>query len=73
MQDAFNLAWKLAMVVREEAPIELLASYEAERHPIDARIQGQTDLMFETFLLRNPLLKAARDFAAASLTPPRPI
>ena len=45
MQDAFNLAWKLAMVVREEAPIELLASYDAERHPIDARIQGQTDLM----------------------------
>ncbi|MBV8099993.1 MAG: FAD-dependent monooxygenase [Verrucomicrobia bacterium] len=67
MQDAFNLGWKLAMVLRKEAPSELLASYDGERHSVDARIQRQTDLMFETFLLRNPLLKAARDIAAAAL------
>ncbi len=34
VQDAFNLAWKLAMVVRGEAGTKLLDSYEAERMPI---------------------------------------
>ncbi len=32
--DAHNLAWKLAMVLREEADPALLDSYEAERRPI---------------------------------------
>ncbi len=33
VRDASNLAWKLAAVVREEAPAELLATYESERRP----------------------------------------
>ncbi len=32
MQDAFNLGWKLAMVLRGEAGEALLESYHAERH-----------------------------------------
>lgn len=32
MQDAFNLGWKLAMVLRGEAGETLLESYHAERH-----------------------------------------
>jgi 3-(3-hydroxy-phenyl)propionate hydroxylase len=31
VQDAENLAWKLAMVLRQEAPERLLASYDLER------------------------------------------
>jgi hypothetical protein len=61
LQDAFNLGWKLAMVVRGEAPEDLLDTFNSERHPIDARAQRQTDLMFRSFLLRNPVLKGARD------------
>ncbi|KAI5117949.1 hypothetical protein M0805_004714 [Coniferiporia weirii] len=34
IQDAFNLAWKLALVIQGAAPLSLLASYEAERRPI---------------------------------------
>ena len=34
MQDAHNLAWKLAMAVRGVAGDELLATYDAERRPI---------------------------------------
>ncbi|MEU9890938.1 FAD-dependent oxidoreductase [Sphaerisporangium sp. NPDC051011] len=34
MQDAFNLGWKLAAVVNEEADQVILDSYEAERRPI---------------------------------------
>lgn len=31
IRDAHNIAWKAAMVVRQEAPAAILASYEAER------------------------------------------
>ena len=34
LQDAHNLAWKLAAVVQGHAPKQLLRSYEAERRPI---------------------------------------
>lgn len=34
IQDAHNLAWKLAQVVKQEAPATLLATYEAERRPV---------------------------------------
>ena len=34
VQDAHNLAWKLARVLRAEAPATLLATYEAERRPV---------------------------------------
>jgi 2-polyprenyl-6-methoxyphenol hydroxylase-like FAD-dependent oxidoreductase len=29
LQDAYNLAWKLALVIRQRAPISLLESYTA--------------------------------------------
>jgi 2-polyprenyl-6-methoxyphenol hydroxylase-like FAD-dependent oxidoreductase len=32
--DAVNLAWKIAAVTQEWAPVELLDSYEAERRPV---------------------------------------
>jgi 3-(3-hydroxy-phenyl)propionate hydroxylase len=73
LQDAFNLSWKLAMVLRGEAPERLLASYDAERHPVDARVQRETDAMLGSFLLRNPALKAARDLAARVLVPLGPV
>lgn len=34
IQDAHNLAWKLAAVLHGEAAPALLASYQAERHPV---------------------------------------
>src|SRR4051812_23056686 len=38
MQDAVNLGWKLAQVVRGVAPESLLDTYTAERHPVAARV-----------------------------------
>ncbi len=38
IQDAFNLAWKLAMVVKGQAGKGLLDSYQAERAPIAKQI-----------------------------------
>ena len=38
MQDAFNLAWKLAAVIKGDAGDALLDSYHAERHPVGKRV-----------------------------------
>ncbi|QKC86362.1 FAD-dependent monooxygenase [Mesorhizobium sp. NZP2077] len=38
VQDAVNLGWKLAQVVKRISPESLLDSYHAERHPIAARV-----------------------------------
>ncbi|MRG28440.1 NAD(P)-binding protein [Laceyella tengchongensis] len=70
IQDAFNLAWKLAMVVKKEAPASLLDSYEAEREPIGKRIVQLTALATRTMLVQNPVARGIRDrlvpLAAAS-------
>ncbi|WP_435057084.1 rifampin monooxygenase [Streptomyces sp. bgisy060] len=42
IQDAFNLGWKLAAAVRGWAPEGLLDTYEAERHPVGARVVRNT-------------------------------
>jgi 3-(3-hydroxy-phenyl)propionate hydroxylase len=38
VQDAVNLGWKLAQVVKRTSPESLLDTYQAERHPIGARV-----------------------------------
>ena len=42
VQDAVNLGWKLAQVVRNTVPDSLLDSYHDERHPVGARVLRQT-------------------------------
>jgi putative polyketide hydroxylase len=34
MQDGYDLAWKLAMVLHRQAGVELLSTYESERKPV---------------------------------------
>jgi 2-polyprenyl-6-methoxyphenol hydroxylase-like FAD-dependent oxidoreductase len=46
MQDAWNLAWKLALVVRGVAEDRLLDSYEAERLPVGRFLLRFTDRAF---------------------------
>ena len=50
VQDAVNLGWKLAQVVRGTSPETLLDSYHAERHPVGARVLRNT--MAQTALMR---------------------
>ncbi len=38
IQDSFNLAWKLAHVLRGEAGPQLLATYDAERQPVGRQV-----------------------------------
>jgi 3-(3-hydroxy-phenyl)propionate hydroxylase len=50
VQDAVNLGWKLAQVVRGVTPEGLLDSYHAERHPATARVLR--NVMVQAFLQR---------------------
>ena len=50
VQDAVNLGWKLAQVVKGTSPESLLDTYHAERHPIAARVLRST--MAQTALSR---------------------
>ena len=50
VQDAVNLGWKLAQVVNGTSPESLLDTYQAERHPIAARVLQTT--MAQTALNR---------------------
>jgi len=42
VQDAVNLGWKLAQVVKQTSPESLLDSYHAERFPVAARVLHNT-------------------------------
>jgi 2-polyprenyl-6-methoxyphenol hydroxylase-like FAD-dependent oxidoreductase len=42
VQDAVNLGWKLAQVVLGTSPESLLDTYQAERHPVGARVLRNT-------------------------------
>jgi len=60
VQDAVNLGWKLAQVVKGISPDGLLDTYHAERHPVGARVL--CNAMAQMALLRpDDHLKALRD------------
>ena len=53
LQDAYNLAWKLALVVQGRAGPELLDTYEEERIPIARRLLNTTDRAFRLVVSDN--------------------
>ncbi len=46
LQDSYNLAWKLALVIKDQANVALLESYEEERVPVARRLLDTTDRAF---------------------------
>ena len=50
VQDAVNLGWKLAAVVRGDVPDALLDTYHDERHPVGARLLMNTRAQGMIFL-----------------------
>lgn len=66
VQDAVNLGWKLAQVIKGTSPESLLDSYHAERHPIGACVLRNT--MASVVLRReDERTKALRDIMAEFL------
>jgi 2-polyprenyl-6-methoxyphenol hydroxylase-like FAD-dependent oxidoreductase len=68
IQDAFNLAWKLALVARGVAGPRLLESYEAERMPVARSVVNLTDAMTRAATAQNPVAKHLRDWLVPLLT-----
>jgi 2-polyprenyl-6-methoxyphenol hydroxylase-like FAD-dependent oxidoreductase len=61
IQDAHNLAWKIAYVLRGRAREDLLESYASERIPVARGVVRGTDRAFRLALLpNNPLIRFAR-------------
>jgi hypothetical protein len=68
IQDAFNLAWKLALVIRGIAGPSLLESYEAERLPVAKSVLSITDRMTRIATTQNPAMQHLRDLALPVLS-----
>ena len=73
IQDAYNLAWKMALVCRGIGKPELLDTYNTERYPIIKRQVQTTDAAFKMMLLRHPVSRAIRDRLASLLVNIEPI
>jgi flavin-dependent dehydrogenase len=71
VQDAVNLGWKLAQVVKGVSPESLLDTYHAERHPVAARVLRNT--MAQVALLRpDDRTNALRDITSELLSMDQP-
>jgi 2-polyprenyl-6-methoxyphenol hydroxylase-like FAD-dependent oxidoreductase len=68
MQDAFNLGWKLAVAADGRASETLLDSYQAERHPVAARVIAVTTRMTDAATVRRPAIRALRNGLIALAT-----
>jgi 2-polyprenyl-6-methoxyphenol hydroxylase-like FAD-dependent oxidoreductase len=63
LQDAFNLAWKLALVGDGVADSSLLDSYEAERRPVAEMVARSGDITEQGQMLTDPSEREGRDAA----------
>jgi 2-polyprenyl-6-methoxyphenol hydroxylase-like FAD-dependent oxidoreductase len=71
VQDAVNLGWKLAQVVRKTSPESLLDTYHNERHPVAARVLRNT--MAQVALMRaDDRIEALRDTVSELLSMEEP-
>ncbi|MEU3500555.1 FAD-dependent monooxygenase [Streptomyces hundungensis] len=74
LQDAANLSWKLAAVLRGRTadPEALLDSYETERHPVGATVLRSSGALVRLAMAHNPLQRAVRSLAIGVLGAVRP-
>ncbi|RKF75760.1 Anhydrotetracycline monooxygenase [Golovinomyces cichoracearum] len=62
IQDAVNLGWKLARVIKSTAPSSLLNSYNVERYKVGSDTVENTDRMFNILITTNPVKIWLRNF-----------
>lgn len=63
LQDAFNLAWKLALVCQQHCPEALLDSYQAERRPVADTVMASGDAAEGAQMVRGSEERRTRDDA----------
>jgi 2-polyprenyl-6-methoxyphenol hydroxylase-like FAD-dependent oxidoreductase len=67
MQDAFNLAWKLALVCHERCAEPILDSYSGERSGVGEHVLRNAGSLTRVATMKNPLAQAARNFIGHAL------
>ncbi len=72
IQDAHNLAWKLALVAQRKASAELLDSYEAERRIVANEVIEMTQQITDAMETYGGLSQAERDTFISNLFMPEP-
>ncbi len=63
IQDAHNLAWKLALTARGQAQPALLESYHPERNAVGEQVLKNTDRLLKILTIHNPVARTIRDHA----------
>jgi 2-polyprenyl-6-methoxyphenol hydroxylase-like FAD-dependent oxidoreductase len=61
IQDAYNLAWKLALVIMGQSPEHLLNTYQEERLPIAQGVLAQTDTNTKVLVSNHPIMQFLRE------------
>jgi 2-polyprenyl-6-methoxyphenol hydroxylase-like FAD-dependent oxidoreductase len=65
IQDAFNLAWKLALCARGRASDALLDSYHTERHAVAVATLSDTHFATRLSMIKAPVARELRDLATS--------
>lgn len=60
MQDAYNLAWKLALVIKGESEVRLLDTYQEERCSIAKQVLNDTEKMTKIILIKSDFMRFLR-------------
>jgi 2-polyprenyl-6-methoxyphenol hydroxylase-like FAD-dependent oxidoreductase len=68
IQDAFNLAWKMGLVIHGRSPVSLLDTYNEEREPVAKMVLNLTDRLTRMATLQNPLGQQLRNALLPLLT-----
>jgi len=63
LQDAYNLAWKLALVIKNKAKSSLLESYQLERYPVVNNIVEQTGQLTKSMLFDKSFFTKLQEFS----------
>ena len=71
LQDAANLGWKLAAAVRGE--VDLLDTYQAERHPVGRMVLRTSGAIIRLALLRSAPARALRNAVIGTALRIRPV
>lgn len=70
MQDAINLCWKLALIIKGDAKEGLLCSYEEERRPVAQEVLANTSRLSNIALSKNKALIKIRNILMPLVTKP---
>jgi hypothetical protein len=70
IQDAYNLAWKLALVLQGRRSEALVDTYGAEREPVGRKLLEGTDRLFGFAAAKGPVARFARRHLASHVLAP---